>query len=369
MASGDEGKGITTDFLSTKFPDSLVIRFSGGQQAGHNVVIGEKWHTYSTFGSGTGRGLPTFISEFCTFYPPNMVNEWEILKSKGYEPMLYIHPLAVLTTPHDVAWGRLREKRYNHGSCGIGVGATMMRQDSTPYKLHMVDLTHPALLGEKLKTIGKYYMDKLIELKMEQEAFTYFTQHMVIESERFYASLESPLIKELITCGMVSYDKLGAQNYIFEGSQGIMLDMQYGLFPHVTYAHTTSKNALSICRKLGIKNSHIDVYYVTRCYQTRHGQGWMSPDVSKSLLEINNTNEHNRYNEWQRDFRVSELDYSLLKYAIEVDGAHSNDCGKHLIVTCLDQRKNFQFKYDELREFQSIYESWSPDSRDFREIK
>src|SRR6478736_1642500 len=133
---GDEGKGITTDFLARKSTvPTLNVRFNGGQQAGHTVVIGKERHTYATFGSGTGRGLPTFLSEYCTFYPPNALNEYNILIDKGLKPSLYIHPLAKLTTYWDVAWGRLRERIYNHGSCGIGIGATMMRHEQSLHKL------------------------------------------------------------------------------------------------------------------------------------------------------------------------------------------------------------------------------------------
>src|SRR5882672_8512401 len=125
---GDEGKGFMTDYLCNEFANSVVVRFSGGPQAGHNVVIGDKSHVHASFGSGTLRGKVSMFSEHTTFYPPNMAREYDILRNHC-SPTLYIHPLAKLTTPYDVAFGRVRELALGHGSCGIGVGATMYRNE------------------------------------------------------------------------------------------------------------------------------------------------------------------------------------------------------------------------------------------------
>ena len=79
---GDEGKGLTTDYLCKQYEDSIVVRFSGGQQAGHNVQIGDKRHIHSNFGAGTLRGVPSYFSEHTTFYPVTMMREAEKLKKE-----------------------------------------------------------------------------------------------------------------------------------------------------------------------------------------------------------------------------------------------------------------------------------------------
>jgi adenylosuccinate synthase len=370
LGMGDEGKGITTDFLSSKSPgSSVVIRFSGGQQAGHTVQIGELKHTYATFGSGTGRGLPTYLSEYCTFYPPNALMEHNVLCDKGLRPSLQVHPLAKLTSFWDVAWGRLRERIYNHGSCGIGVGATMARHEQSPYKLHVCDLMHDRIMQEKLTAIGRYYGDKVKDLNCSTEMMNYFYLQADMEKDRFSDAIGSDFLKHVASYGIKPYNILrGFDNFIFEGSQGILLDMEHGVFPNVTYSHTTSRNAIKLCNKLGITQlGKIEVYYVTRCYFTRHGAGWF-PDTGSVELS-NNQDEHNVYNEWQQNFRVGELDYELLQYAMMVDASYSWGYRKNLVVTCLDQRKGFQFDYSKLDSFASIHESWSPDSKDFKRIR
>lgn len=370
MGFGDEGKGITTDYLSNQIQSNkgIVVRFNGGQQAGHTVTVDGKKHVYANFGSGTGRGLPTYVSHYCTFYPPNMLNEYNTLREKGMLPSLYIHPLAILTTPWDVAWGRLREKMYQHGSCGIGVGATMMRQEGSPHKLHAVDLLHAGVLEAKIDCIGRYYRDKFEELQTGKDManlFVYLIEQYRIENVRFEQSLSSVYHYQRLFSRFYDYHDIGGYDtYIFEGAQGIMLDMEHGIFPNVTYSHTTSKNAIEICNRLGIED--VQIYYITRFYQTRHGEGWMSPSTP---YMNNNPDETNVHNEWQKDFKCVEIDVNLLQYALEVDKCYSPGVTRNLVVTCLDQRGDKFTPLDGFAsQFSSYYQSWSPDSKDFREI-
>ena len=369
LGLGDEGKGITTDFLSRKTGQAIVVRYSGGPQAGHTVVNGEFKHTFSNFGSGTARGLPTYWSEYCTFYPPNALNEYDILIDKGIQPSLYVNPLAKLTTYWDVAWGRLRERIYNHGSCGIGVGATMMRHEQTPHKLFVIDLKHGLILHSKLYEIGRYYEAKLKELKLDETMEEYYHLQVSAEMRRFFNSLMSDFIRHTLHRKLLPNDFLQTYpNLIFEGSQGVLLDMDHGVYPNVTYANTTSKNAIQIIKSLK-RRCETEIVYVTRCYLTRHGNGW-TPLIIGGVDLINNEDECNKQNEWQGSFNVYELDYGLLRYALDVDEAYSYGIPKNLVVTCLDQRPYYKFKYSMLgREFTSIYNSHSQDSADFEQVK
>ena len=353
---GDEGKGKTTDFLCTqslsKKQETIVVRFSGGQQAGHNVKVGDISHVHSNFGSGTLSGVPSFFSEHCTIYPTTIHREKLVLEEKGITPTLYLHPLAKVTTPFDVAYNKLTEKKNNHGSCGLGIAATMKRNLETGHKLFAIDLCNRKLLFKKLINIQKYYYD-LIKNQEDHQMFNDF------ENEDFRDFLFSLDELEFQVKG---YDFLkNYESIIFEGSQGILLDMDHGTFPNVTFANTTSKNALEICKKLEIDKSNIDIYYTTRCYQTRHGNGWMSNENPIKL--INTNNEINVYNQWQKNFKVREIDYELINYALDVDNIYSDGYNKHLLITCLDQRPNFVFDYEKMTtNFKSILLSASPES-------
>jgi len=266
LVFGDSGKGITTDYecSKNKIENTMVVRFSGGQQAGHNVRIGNKSHIHSNYGSGTLRGFPSYFTHHCTIYPVTMWREFSILTMKYVEPILYLHPLSLVTTPGNVAYNKLRELKVQHGSCGLGVGTTMNRNLTTGYKIYSIDLLNPKLLLKKIENVYWYYLNLIDKKDVEVFNDFYYDEFNFFEKA----------INEM-TFNIKSYEFLNTfKNLIFEGSQGVLLDMNHGFFPNVTYANTTSKNAIEICKELNRKD--IEINYVTRCYQTRHGNGWMS---------------------------------------------------------------------------------------------
>lgn len=346
LGFGDEGKGITTDFLAQQNPESVVIRFSGGQQAAHTVMLDEKKHIHSSFASGALRGLPSYFTEHCTIHPVFLLNERDELMEKGGSTELHIHPLAKVTTPFDVWKNRNSVKNREHGTCGKGVGATMKRQES-PYKLFAADLIAPrGMLIEKLKGIAYYYG--------------------LMNEDQLEESLQDFLnAVDKIDWKIKDYNYLNSfENLIFEGSQGVLLDMDHGVFPNVTYANTTSKNAYEICRLLKIED--IEMFYVTRNYSTRHGSGWMSNEGE--LMLKNNEEETCVFNDYQKELRFGELDYDLLNYALLLDGAYVSATQKNLVITCLDQTDE-KLKKENLKvKFDRVYGSYSPFSKDFKQI-
>jgi adenylosuccinate synthase len=349
---GDEGKGITTDYLCSlpKRPKKCVVRFSGGHQAGHTVVVNGKKHVFSSIGSGSFRGIPTYISEHCTIYPPAFVNEVANFQAlTGITPQIVFHPKVMLTTPYDIAYNRLSFSEKKPSTVGLGVGATMKRNLETPVKLWSIHTSNDLYLTYKLSSVMRHYAFE-----------TLHNSHMVHSTKDWIRSVE--MMEKIISHGsyecLTEYDEL-----IFEGSQGILLDQDWGIFPHVTYGKTTGINARKICNTLGIDD--IDVYYAARCYQTRHGNGYMSRSIGIKL--INNEDETNISNKYQGNFRVTEFDYKLINMAIgfdECDGA-SNDT-LNMVITCLDQRPDFLFDSSLIKHpITKVFTSKSPDSRDF----
>lgn len=337
---GDEGKGVVTDFLSSFKHNPIVVRFSGGQQAGHTVIRDGIKHIHSNYGSGTLLGVGTYLTEDTTFYLPTMFREREVLMSKGIIPShVYVHPLARITTPYDVAYNRLFQPK-DHGTCGLGVGATNKRIDYSPYKLYAIHLHNNKLFNMKVDSIIQYYQSIL-----SAEDFITLTKLAL-------SSKEIPLFNNLSLhytkyIQIQGYDFLKSfDNVIFEGSQGIMLDAEHGIFPHVTYSNTTSKNAMKVCKELGLKPSmDVDLYYVTRCYETRHGNGPMTGNTLNEKL-INNEEEINVENAFQGTFRTREINYELIDTALNYDDVYSyNARYKHLVVTCLDQRPGFKLNF------------------------
>ena len=326
LGFGDEGKGLTTDYLCQQSKNPLVIRFSGGHQAGHTVVLPDGHrHVFSSIGSGSFQDAPSYWSKYCTFYPPAFYREWEALTKLGISPIVYVDALSMVTTPYDVYFNRMKEKSNQHGSCGVGFGMTISR-NYTPYKLYLQDLFYPEVLSQKLKAIGAYY---------EQKGRGIFAaKDLAGEVEAFKAQMSKvlPLIKLVNEADF--FQQLNDQDIIFEGSQGILLDMDHGFFPNVTHASTTSHNAMKLIHKYALPTP--DIYYITRAYQTRHGNGFLSNENMLPKI-IPNPRETNVHNKWQGHQRLSILDIDMLNYALTCDANYAAAQQKHLVVTCLDQ--------------------------------
>lgn len=313
MGFGDEGKGLTVSSLVAQSESPIVVRFSGGQQAGHTVVFNGYRHVFSNFGSGTLQGAPTYWSKYCTFCPVAALEEAQALKS--FKPKLYVDYLCPVTTPFDVIANRSRD--LSNGTVGAGVGTTLQRQEDH-YKLFVQDLFYPRVLRAKLNNIALYYKTTNREM---MDSFIYHCKR-VTESEWF------------LPCHSINDIEETPDHRIYEGSQGILLDKDFGFFPNVTRSNTCSKNALQLISECP-HSSPPEIYYITRAYQTRHGRGFMS---NEHFVHIrNNENETNVPHEFQGKFRTGLLDLELLNYALDCDDNFSHGLKKNLVITCLDQ--------------------------------
>ena len=308
---GDEGKGKVVSYLCSHLKKPLVIRFSGGHQAGHHVVINDKLsHVFANFGSGTLQGFDTYWSPYCTIDPVGILNELSILKKKGIDPTLYIDGKCPVTTPFDKKENLTLNGQNGHGSCGVGFGQTVQREEDR-YSLLFSDIFSRSVFSIKLGLIKDRYYKHL----MLGTAFLDFMKAVVeLRNSK----------NIIITDGLPDSNY---SDYIFEGSQGLLLDQDIGFFPHVTRSNTGTKNILSM-------GYNPYVYLVTRAYQTRHGNG---PMTNKSLEHNIKKNPFERHSKdsVQGEFRIAPLDLDLLKYGIERD-RYIKEFPFTLVITCMD---------------------------------
>jgi adenylosuccinate synthase len=352
LGFGDEGKGLTTSFLvekSAKQP--TVIRFNGGHQAGHTVIHEGKRHVFSSFGSGTLQGIPTYWSKFCTMHPTAFMNEYHVLAKLGVVPAITAHPLCPITTPYDVAYNRwLETENINHGSVGVGFGATIQRHEDH-YTLYLKDLHYPNIVMAKLRNIKLHYYP---ETFVAEDTLIAYMENCKLMLERVNISSEVPEKSTLI----------------YEGAQGILLDQYHGFFPNVTRSNTTCRNIV----EGGLpRTAETEVFYVTRCYQTRHGAGYMSDERSAAHLGlINNEEETNVTSPFQGVFRVGNLDVDMINYALDADSHYAEkNFKKNLMITCCDQRPGFDPKSltDKLKvNFDKVFASYGPSCKDIKQI-
>lgn len=321
LGFGDEGKGMFVDHLCPYHsnPKYLVVRFSGGHQVGHTVTDGINTHIFSNFGSGTLKSVPTYWSKYCTVEPVGLIREYLTLKEKRTYIRLYIDEKCPIVTPYDINHNLNQEKKNKHGSCGVGFGATINRQEHK-YSLTYGDLFHKKIFLAKLDLIKKYYGNVNLDTKEFERASYIITNNNWIKK----------------VTGLPEYD-----HYIFEGSQGLLLDQNFGFFPNVTRSNLGLKNVIEI-----LGHNHFELFLISRAYQTRHGNGFMTNEnIPHKILK--NPIETNTYNKNQGKFRRSLLDIDLLHYAIEQDENIRKHKNKSIVITCLDLMKNdYRFTYN-----------------------
>lgn len=330
---GDEGKGRMIDYFANITKNKkLVVRFNGGSQAGHNVVLASgQSHIHSHFASGSLSGHDTYLSKYFVCNPKAFLEEWHSLISFFN---VYADPKVMVTTPYDMIINQgLETKRgaARHGSVGVGFGETIKRYE----EFGSIDLFLQP------REVRKYYLQNVRDYWFMRRC-----KHEGIEFEPFMG--EEIITEFLDDLDSMEYKIDFAQlkditsNYeqvLFEGAQGLMLDMDYGAFPHVTRSNTGLKNAVALINTLDLSQTEFDVCYVTRSYVTRHGAGPLENESKELVNFLDVSKETNVTGQYQGSFRYARFDPDILSQAIRSDLWKYNPRNIQLAVTCLDQWK------------------------------
>lgn len=347
LGYGDEGKGTTVDFLADKFKSPLVVRYNGGAQAAHNVVVDSTHHTFAQFGSGTFAGAATLLSQYMLVNPVTALSEGAALQKLGLQPFekLFVHQDAVVTTPFHVATNRLNEMlrspNRKHGSCGMGIGDT--REDELVHPEETVrikDLANESILLDKLTaqqsrkafrlSHAKRFGENNEHAKREFDVLNHpeWVARTMDYFQRFYRSVnvvDSEFLQEYLAKD---------ETIIFEGAQGVLLDQDYGFQPHTTWTSTTFKNALALLEGSDIPTKRIGI---TRIYATRHGAGPLMGEHAAMTEWVGRT-DHNKMGDYQGSFRAAPFDVLAMNYALEVLGPVDG-----IMVTHVDQHERYYF--------------------------
>lgn len=273
----------------------MVVRFSGGANAGHTVVTPEgERHVFRHFGSGSLLEVPTFLSQFFVCNPILFFRERDELIRLGFHPEVYAHPDCLITTFADMIINQVKEEKRGvkrHGSCGVGVHETIQRSQAKELRITMGDLWNGSrqLEAQLVEICGKYSEFRTGAKCDFDRAIPTF-----LEGCQQFAQCVNPL--GIGQC----------PDPIFEGSQGLLLDQgNKEFFPHVTHAHTGMTNVEILCAQAGITEK--EIYYVSRTYLTRHGAGRL-PGEDPAMSFRDDTNQVNQF---QGKLRFAPLDFRL----------------------------------------------------------
>lgn len=382
---GDEGKGTTIDSIVYEKNVSLVIRYNGGPQAMHHVVLPNNIvHCFSQFGSGSfHNNCKTLLSKYMVISPHTLLVEGDTLINEGiidiYDKMFIDFDCAIVT-PYHKCINRIYETlrgNESYGTTGMGVGITIDEFFSTYNELSPKDQFYNCekkficlkirdlldkkklfcvlqeLISEKIQQIRqiiKNYKDekfevfdpnylelKKTEIKYDKEIlakansiFLSFLNENTLDSlYNFYLEFASKLSKNFIDgVSLIESELSQSKNIVFEGAQGALLDRIHGIYPHITKSLCSIDNVIKILNPIKIEYNIISIG-VLRCYSSRHGNG---PFITENeYLNEKIIENHNKSSGWQGKFRIGPFDLVAANYGTQI---FKTD---FLSITCLDK--------------------------------
>ena len=360
---GDEGKGLMTDYFchqsTLRGEKSLVVLHNGGAQRGHTVVTPDgNRHVFHHFGSGTLVGADTYLSEEFVLNPMIFRQEWEELESMKAIPKVYVNHTCRVTTPFDMILNQIiEESRDNarHGSCGMGIHETMIR-DVCNYPIEMWFDSSDEAKRYYLKEIRNYLSERLLDFginKIPDNWKEIVNSNLLIEN----------FISELNFMGRnisIRFDRF-IEYYdcvAFENGQGLLLDQNNTAhYPHLTPSNTGIKNSLKIIAEMRCKPD-IEVCYVTRTYLTRHGAGRLDGECDKQEINPDMQDLTNVPNPHQGTLRYAKLIEKSLEERILKDFEPARKYGAKLSLAITHENEyDYVFSNTFKKNFDYIYYS------------
>ncbi len=315
---GDEGKGKIVDFLTAKA--HFVVRFQGGNNAGHTLVINQKKYILHLIPSGIFHPHTVcVIGNGVVVDPAVLISEIENLKNAGVEitpKKLKISERAHTIMPYHKALDLAREakaKKNKIGTTGRGIGPCY--EDKVARRgFRLIDLTRPKYFRERLKTI------------LEEKNF--FLQYLSAEPLNYKEICEKylefgkylkPYLTDVSSLLWEGFKK--NKNILFEGAQGTYLDIDYGTYPYVTSSNTLAGNA---CCGSGLGPTFIkEVIGIVKAYTTRVGEGPFPTELKDEIGEYLREKGGEYGSTTGRPRRCGWLDLVMVKGAIKLNGITS----------------------------------------------
>ncbi len=321
LGNGDEGKGSMVDHLVRREGIRQVVRFNGGAQALHHVVDAGRTHGFSQFGSGTLAGAQTVLSRFMLFEPLAFCREARTLSQIGI-PDPYALVTVSARTPvipqANILTNKILEIHRGdgrHGSCGMGIGLTQGDvEEFGAQAVYAEDLFHPTLLREKLELVWKRRLEAVQDTH-SAETHVLRTQLATADLDDLVSFYGEFAQRIRIVPDAEILERIVREDTVFEGAQGVLLDQQWGFFPHVTRSNTTFANAETLLEEAKYQGQRVRLGLL-RAYGTRHGAGPFPTETADLAVEPC----HNAPNPWQGAFRTGWFDAVTARYALDVVG-------------------------------------------------
>jgi adenylosuccinate synthase len=322
---GDEGKGKIIDLLA-EFAD-VIVRFQGGNNAGHTLVVkGEKFVFHLIPSGILHKGKRCIIGNGVVVDPQVLIEEIDNLKGKGYlqdDSQFLLSEEAHVIFPYHkmIDKGRERIKSGKIGTTGRGIGPAY-EDKAARDGIRFIDFSEEEVLRGKLEeTLAQknYYLTHIlgeegVELESLYQEYMQYGQRL-----RQYVTNTSLVLAQAIKEG---------KKILFEGAQGTLLDVDHGTYPYVTSSSTVAGNA---CAGAGIGPTQIDhVMGVCKAYTTRVGSGPFPTELSDDIGEMLREKGGEYGATTGRPRRCGWFDAVVVRHAVRVNGLGG------LVITKLD---------------------------------
>lgn len=321
---GDEGKGKITDVLSAK--SDYVVRFQGGDNAGHTVYAGEEKFVLHLLPSGVlqckGKCI---IANGVVVNPKAFLKEIGQIEEKGMRTdHVFISRRAHVIMPYHILLDTYREEEEGGTQIGTtkkGIGPCY-EDKIARVGIRMVDLLNPEVLAEKIKK----------NLKSKNSLFEKYFEKPKLDFDEIYneflalgETLKDRIVDTEVELNEAIHD---GKNILFEGAQAAMLDIDFGTYPYVTSSSPTTGG---VCSGAGVPPTSLqNLIGVAKAYTTRVGNGPFPTELNDEIGEEMRKVGHEFGATTGRPRRCGWLDLVSLKHATMINGINN------LVITKLD---------------------------------
>lgn len=311
---GDEGKGKMTDYLSQDA--SVIVRYQGGNNAGHTIVFDGETYKLHLIPSGIFfSDKLSVIGNGVVVNPKALIEELTYLEDKGVNPSgLRISSRSHVTLPYHILLDECQEKskgKLKVGTTNKGIGPTYMDK-AARVGIRIADLLDKDIFAEKLK----------LNLEEKNQLFEkiYNVEPLKFDDifEEFYGYGQQ--IKQYVTdTSVLVNDALdNGENVLFEGAQGVMLDIDHGTYPYVT---SSNPIAGGVTTGVGIGPNKIEtILGISKAYSTRVGDGPFPTELTDEVGDYIRETGHEYGTVTKRPRRIGWFDSVAMRHARRVSG-------------------------------------------------
>ena len=363
---GDEGKGKIIDILSRNA--DYIVRYQGGSNAGHTVVVEGKEYIFHLIPSGIlHAGKVCCIGNGVVIDPGALIVEIDGLAARGIsvDGRLKISSLAHVIMPYHKILDKLRESKRTHriGTTGRGIGPCYSDKINR-CGIRMIDLLNPGVFSCKLKD----------NLKEKNEIFKKVYHHPGFKFEEIYKEYIAygKRIKDYIcNIAVLLNDACDAKkDILFEGAQGTFLDIDFGTYPFVTSSSATSGGAAI---GTGVPPSKLEkIVGVAKAYTTRVGEGPFPTEFASDFGEFIREKGHEFGSTTGRPRRCGWFDSVMVREAVLLNGIMELAIMKLDVLNGLKTIKvctAYTYKGKTFREFPQDFEVLSRAKPVYKEVK